>query len=89
MYHHSCHQLVLVIDGQKLGVVVMSYLGNMKADINLLKAVELAIEDGKLEPSEWESDFLDSIRDWVDSNRTLTRKQRETLDRIHERIRAW
>lgn len=61
----------------------------MKTDETFLEEVEEAVEDGKLTMTSWEEDFIDSIRGKLDCGRCLSRKQRESLDRIHEKIRVW
>ena len=61
----------------------------MRTDEIFLEEIEDAIEDGKLDLTSFEEDFVDSIRDKIDSGRDLTRKQREVLDQIHSKIRAW
>jgi len=48
-----------------------------------------AIEDGKLELSSWENDFVNSIDEQIADRKTLSKKQRESIDRIHYKIRAW
>jgi hypothetical protein len=62
----------------------------MDTDDKQLQEINEAIEDGRLDDiTPWESDFVDSITDQIDVGGTLTRKQREILDRIHEKIRPW
>jgi hypothetical protein len=62
----------------------------MDTDNKMLQEVNEAIEDGRLDDiTPWESDFADSITGQIDVGGTLTRKQREILDRIHEKIRPW
>lgn len=38
--------------------------------------------------TEWEASFLDSIRRQLESERALSEKQTETLDKIWERVTA-
>jgi len=61
----------------------------MMTDEIFLVEIREAIEDGKLEVSDWESDFIDSIGSQISRGRNLSMKQREILDRIHEKMRAW
>jgi len=60
----------------------------MKTDDSFLDEILEAVEDGKLELSSWESDFVDSLGEQL-GYRDLSRKQREILDKIHAKIRAW
>lgn len=34
----------------------------------------------------WEVDFLDSMVDWIGDGRVLTEKQKQTINRIYERV---
>ena len=62
----------------------------MDTDNKMLQEVNEAIEDGRIDDiTSWESDFVDSITEQLGVGRDLTRKQREILDRIHEKIRLW
>lgn len=61
----------------------------METDHNFIEEIREAIEDGKLTLSSWEEDFLDSIEGQLDYRGNLSKKQRETLDSIHSKIRAW
>lgn len=61
----------------------------MKTEEIFLEEIENAIEDGKINLTSYEEDFVDSMRDKIDSDRDLTRRQREVLDQIHAKIRAW
>ncbi len=36
--------------------------------------------------SEWESEFIQSLRERIDAGRSLTDKQAETLDRVWTRV---
>ena len=61
----------------------------MQSDYNFIDDIKGAAASGKINLTSWEDDFLDSIEERLDEDRELTRKQRETLDRIHTRIPAW
>jgi hypothetical protein len=60
----------------------------METDQNFIEEIRNAVEDGRLEITQWEEEFLESVGE-LDATRSLTKRQRETLDRIHERIRLW
>lgn len=57
----------------------------METDQKFLDEIFEAIEDGKLELTSWESDFIESI----EGQTQFSSKQRQVIDRIHEKIRAW
>jgi hypothetical protein len=38
--------------------------------------------------TEWERDFVDSLRHWIESGKRPSQKQIETLDRIWEKVTA-
>ena len=67
----------------------------MKADMDFLDDIEQAIEEGKLELSSWDELPLldktreDSIKDRLSFGFELSKKQREALDRIHNKIDVW
>lgn len=60
----------------------------MLTDVKFLAEIQEAVEEGKLELSDWESGFIESIQEYIDY-RELSPKQRQALDRIHEKIRPW
>lgn len=43
------------------------------------------IDESLYEPSNWEEDFLDSLRKWLDSNKPLTPRQGDALQRIYDK----
>lgn len=61
----------------------------METDEQFYNDIYEAREENKIDLTDWESDFVDSIGEQLDMGRDLSRKQRETLDRIHEKIRPW
>jgi len=61
----------------------------METDKKFYNDIDEAREESKINLTDWENDFIDSIGERLDMGRDLSRKQRETLDRIHERIRPW
>jgi hypothetical protein len=61
----------------------------METNKQFYNDIDKAREEGKISLTDWEIDFIDSIGERLDMGRDLSRKQRETLDRIHERIRPW
>jgi hypothetical protein len=48
--------------------------------------IERAVEDERLVLSEWESDFIESIKAQATSGRPLSDKQEDVLTRIWERV---
>lgn len=61
----------------------------MQTDRNFIDDLYHALEDSKLELSQWEEEFLESVEGQLDYGKSLSRKQREILDRMHEKIRPW
>jgi len=58
----------------------------METNEQFYNDIDKAREEGKISLTDWE---IDSIGERLDIGRDLSRKQRETLDRIHEKIRPW
>jgi len=61
----------------------------METDRNFIEAIRNAVEDGKLELSQWEEEFLESVGGRLDATGFISKRQRETLDGIHSKIRPW
>lgn len=60
----------------------------MQTDTNQINDIREAEEDGRIELNSWESDFMDSI-EATNEYTDLSKRQRVTLDKIHDKIRPW
>lgn len=61
----------------------------MDTDKFMVEKINEAVEDQKLELTPWETDFMESITEYVESGKSTSRKQREALDKIQEKIPFW
>jgi hypothetical protein len=61
----------------------------METNKQFIEEIRNAVEDGKLEITQWEEEFLESVEERLDVTNRISKRQRETLDRIHEKIRPW
>ena len=62
----------------------------MESDLTSLKKIDQAVMDGKLEMSDGDAEFLESVRDRIIAQRwELTKKQRQWLGDIQARIMVW
>lgn len=61
----------------------------MRADRTFLEDIYVAVEENKIRLTQSEEEFLESVEGKIDLDRELTVRQREWLDRIHERISPW
>jgi hypothetical protein len=62
----------------------------MWADVETLKKIDIAVSNNKLELSDDDRRFIDSVRNQIGAQRNeLSRKQRQWLGNIQARIRAF
>ena len=57
------------------------------SQLRTIEEIERAVEENRLDLSEWESGFLESVKAAVQHGRTLSDKQEDVLTKIWEKIR--
>ena len=50
---------------------------------NFINEIRNAVEEERLELTQWEEEFLESVRGRLDATGFISKRQRETLDWIH------
>jgi hypothetical protein len=72
-----------------IGPYVPGGYTKMRADRVSLDNIREAQEAEKIRLTQSEEEFLESVEERLDSEKDLTRKMREWLGRIQERISVW
>lgn len=60
-----------------------------KVDKKWVDGIRIAVQEKRLQVTQWEDGFVDSVERILDGGKELSVKQRRILDGIHERIRPW
>ena len=61
----------------------------METDKNFIDEIRNAVEEERLELTQWEEEFFESVEGRLDATGFISKRQRETLDGIHSKIRPW
>lgn len=61
----------------------------METDKRFIEEIRNTVEDEKLELTQWEEEFLESVEERLEATGFISKRQREVVGNIHEKIRAW